>query len=309
MLHSLIQGGKWLLLLPLMFYTGFFILTMFSWFEKIDKKKIRRIYYLFSLIWSVAFIVVFQDRIENKKIISSYFVDHATINLILTAIFIALFTFVWDVLFISCHSVSKLSLKGLEITTQEFTEATKAIESKVEDLLLLERIMKVQYILIMDMHNYYISLKYFNSNTIYTKLIKKYVRLRRNVSIDCYPYNSQGLEKVKKDLKVDDVTFSSIYHTLEVDGVCLPLAGKVSDKLFAVVNVSFAYDDLLLVISSERIAKNEHLILQSIISHFDAILELEGLKLEVQDYRQVLQASQVHKLTNQQHQDKISINK
>ncbi len=282
-----ITGGKLmdiiiLYVIPFILFGIYLFLTYSRFYKNINKQSIKRTYYFLVAIWITLFI-----KYNNVNILSTFNIKNDSsihyLNEIILICLLFFIAYIWDIFFISCKQINKIALKGIEITTEEFKEATKAIESNLDNYNTLQVLIKIQYTMFRNMKLYYQRMKDLSSGIIYKKIIEKYTRLRRDLTIDVYYDNPKSLEIIQKKHKIDKVHFSSICYSLSKYGVCIPnlYDDSEKDRMFAAITTSFTKDDLLLVIVGEKISNNENLIIQNIISYFDSIVEIEGYKLDM----------------------------
>jgi hypothetical protein len=269
-----------LLFVPFILCVTFLILTLFNKFNNIDRKIIKRVYYLTSITWIALFIKSVDIKIievfKNTNNTNSTY----NINKILLALSLFAIVILWDYIFVSCRQVSKFSFKGVEITTEEFNEMKASITSEIEDYNCLQEIVKIQYSMFRNMNLYYNRMKELNGGIIYKRIINKYSRMRNDIKIDIFYYNEKDLELIQKKYKIDKAYFGSICYSLSKYGFCIPfiLDDSEKDMMLAVITTSFTKDDLLIAISGNKILKYENLIIQNIISYFDRLIEVQGYK-------------------------------
>lgn len=100
----------------------------------------------------------------------------------------------------------------------------------------------------------------------------------KNINIS--KLNIKGIELTLDEVK--DITESSIIRREDyalVNGVCIPNQDKLR-VIFAHITTSFVFPDLLLMIKSngDSLFEHEHLIIQNIISIFDAELYISTIE-------------------------------
>ena len=115
-------------LLPVIVYTIFYILSFFKKSPqtikfiriiKYDRKFIRRVYYLFNLAWFITFSIRYYNDIKDMAFVFHDSNFGGIINIVLLLTIFFLFSLFWDMVFISCRSISSLTFKGVTITTDD----------------------------------------------------------------------------------------------------------------------------------------------------------------------------------------------
>lgn len=278
-------------LIPFAIFTVFTVVSCTRWFEKIDKKMVRRVYYLLCLLWSYNFITRYYNEILCINIDTKLDISKNIINTVSCIFLLLVFFGLWDFLFISTKNISSFSFKDLSITTEEFNELAKASEIKYEDFEILGRIIEVQYTIMWEMYYFVSKLEDTDARILYRNILDKYVKYRKEISINSFTNDTEGLKQMKKYFNLNDIEFSSIQHCININKVCVHNGNK--DRIFAVIKTKFIENDMIVVITGHRVMRNEHYILQNIISYFDAINELDIKEMNIEELKNQLNSDTI----------------
>ncbi len=278
------------LILPVIFFSVYWILSFFKSilhnrfifkYIQYDKRMFKRAYYLFILIWAISVIYLFNNEINNLKIIDVSKKDNSQLPNYLYVIFgIVVFAFIWDFLFISCRNISSFVFKDIKITADEITEIKIKEDINEKNTNLLHSIINVQNKMICDMSGYIINYKNDESmdeDFLYRDIIKKYAHLRKSVDINIYNNDTLDYEKIKKDCKLDDAQLSGIKYALVSSKLCIP-SNLDTDIIYAIISTEFC-GEYIIILKSELLHKHECMIIQNLITILDVYLEnvyLEG---------------------------------
>lgn len=265
------------LLIPCIFLLYFCKNLLFPsrWYKSINLNSSQRkgLYYSSVLLWYIIFCVLFEDFITSINLTDTYKITKEVHNYgVLTVVFIVI-SIVIDIIIFKNINISKLNIKGIELTVDEVNDITESSIIRKEDYILICNIILEQYEIISKIKDYVNGLSSINENTIYKDLLNVYFKKRNNIEFQCY-YNDNddnGFKLLKEDNRISDNEFSAIQYSLLVNGVCIPPQDKLR-VIYANIITSFVFPDLLLVIKSNGdnvLFEHEHLIIQNIISIFD----------------------------------------
>ena len=268
-----------IILIPLVISASYIILSFFRWFNKVDKKLIRRIYYFCSIIWILLIVNNSDLQIIEVTTVNNTENSPNTINNWLLGLGLFVLVIIWDVLFISCRQINKFIYKGLEVSTEEYNAVTTSVTTDVANYNCLQEIIKIQYDMFLSMEYYLSRMKNLDGGIIYKRIINTYRGKRKNINIDVYYNNENDMEEIRNQYKIDKSHFSNIYYTLNQYGFCVPQLPNIdTDFMLVVITTLFTKDNLLLVIKGGKILNNENLVLQNLISYFDRLIELQAYK-------------------------------
>lgn len=284
---NFIESNTFIIIIPFIISGIFLIFSNFKSFKRLDNKLIRRLYYLLGAIWIYIFVVHFYNYLIWININNNFNIDKRLFNLSFCILILLILLIFWEFLFISCKSLNTFSIKDVKLTTEELEEASKTMDCSIEDKKLWEHVNRVQYKLIRNMYNFYNSINDISGDNPYRKLIKKYKKERGSISIHCFLSTPNILAQIKRYYKISDVEFSSILYSLQLNGVCLTPVNEVKYRLFAIITTPSLPDGLLIIMSGDRILADEHLIIQNLVSYFDRILDIEGLRVILEELREL----------------------
>lgn len=259
------------------------IIFPFWWCKRFNLNSSQRRGFCYSsiLLWYLGFCLLCKDYIISVNLKDTYKITKEVYNYFILSIVFILVVFLFDIIFFRNISISKLNIKGIELTLDEVKEITESSIIRKEDYKMVCSIILEQYEIISEIRDYVNGLSSIKEETIYKDLLKIYFKRRKNIEFQCYYLDEEnnGFKQLKKNNNFSDNEFSAIQYALSVNGVCIPNQDKLR-VIFAHITTSFVFPDLLIMIKSngDSLFEHEHLIIQNIITLFDAELYISTIE-------------------------------
>lgn len=253
------------------------LLFPFGWCKKFNLNNAQRkgLYYSSILLWYIGLCLLFKDFIVSVNLTATYIITKEVYNYFVLSVTFMAISILLDIIFFKNFNISKLNIKGIELTLDEVKDITESSLIRKEDYALICNIVLEQYEIISDIRDYVNGLTSIEENSIYKDLLNIYFKKRKSIEFQCY-YNddeNNGFKLLKENNGFSDNEFSAIQYSLLLNGVCIPTQDKLR-VIYAHITTSFVFPDLLLMIKSngDSLFEHEHLIIQNIISIFDTEL-------------------------------------
>jgi hypothetical protein len=246
-----------------------------------DFKFVRRIYYLFVILFISAVTCLYEGKIKNITVISIDKNNQILLNNALFIAFLFLLFVIWEHLFISCSTFKVLRFKDVEITfddRQKVQYVDKLQENQIESLyaVLNAKIKMSKYI------DYYVENKELDPQISYFDILKEYGKKRRNVAVDCYSMDSDGLNQLQRDCKLTSEQLSSIVYSINLCGFCRPKEFRRQSYIFALVKTIYIETDIIVVLKSDLLIDKENLVIIDIIDYYELLVSNKILEAKIQ---------------------------
>ncbi len=247
--------------------------------QEYNFKLVRRVYYLFIILYIFLILLIFRESISSFNIIKLSSVDKALLNYVITIIFMLAAAVLWENLFISCKTLKNVKFKDIELSFDEqskieYTDKLQEKEIKSLDSVLNAKINMVKYI------DKYVASSDLDPTESYKNILKEYENQRKNIRISMYFENDHDITLMQKEIKLKNDEISSIMFAMNLFGYCKPKKLKNRDYIFARIKTKYTQDDLIIVLVSDFLVDNENLILLDIINYFEVIVTIHILEIE-----------------------------
>ncbi len=249
---------------------------------KLNKQQKKGLYYSAFLIWYIVFCILFSNYIISINLTDNYKISKEVYNYFITTIIFVLVSFLLDIILFKNINISRLNIKGIELSMEEVDKMAEAVIIRKEDYQLLCGIILAQYEVLTNTIDYINTLQFIDEENIYKDFLKNYSDRRVALEIQCYYHSSEGWSELKANNELSDVEFSAIQYSLEMNGVCVP-PQDVIRTIYAKIVTSFVFPDLLVLLKGKNgsiLYEHEHLVIQNIISAFDKELFILSNNLE-----------------------------
>lgn len=247
--------------------------------QEYNAKLVRRIYYLFIILYLFLLLIVFREAISSLSIIRISNVDKVLLNNIVVIIVLLLIAIIWEYLFISCKTLKNVKFKDVELSFDEqnkieYTDKLQEKEIKSLDSVINTKINMVKYI------DKYAANNELDPAESYEDILKEYGNQRKNIKTCVYFENNTNISLMQKKLRLKNDELSSIMYAINLFGYCKPKNLKNLDYIFARIKTKYTEDNIIVVLVSDLLVDNENLILLDIVNYFEMIVTINILEME-----------------------------
>lgn len=267
--------------IPVVYYVAYVVLSYRKSPVELDYKMSRRIYYLYSFIWTAVVVWIFHQDLPTINIINTKSVNSLWLNYSVVLFIFGLYILAWDYLFISCTTIRKIKYKDIEFNLEEQETVRHTDEFQESQIQLLYKILSIRNKMIKYIDEY-VKQNNLDPFDSYKNIMMQYSKKRKNLKVLTEIYNQTGLYKIGKVLKLNQRQISSIAYAIELTGFCNFSEFKCNDIIFSKIKTMYVEEDILLVLQSRSLIDKENLILIDIINYFELRVENEILIAENQ---------------------------
>jgi hypothetical protein len=111
-----------MILVPILLFSLYTILSQKKLPNEYNLKLIRRVYYLFSVIYISVFFYIYHEDLDHAEIIQIAHVSNRFLNYFLLIAAAVIAAVIWDYLFISCRSLKTFKFKDIELNISELDQ-------------------------------------------------------------------------------------------------------------------------------------------------------------------------------------------
>lgn len=238
-----------------------------------DLKLVRRVYYIFIMLYMAVLFLIYRDNIENAVIIRIENVNNLFINFILF-LFMAI---LWEYLFISCRTLKNFKFKDIELNVSDLDQVKYVDKTQDKQISYLDSVInaKLEMVKYVD---HYVKYSELNPDESYKDIIKEYESKRKNVRV--FAYFENETELMARELKINKNILSSLMYSINLFGYCIPKGFRKKDYIFAKYHTKYSENDIIIVLNSDFLVDNEHLMLFDTIYYFEVLIALNILQEE-----------------------------
>lgn len=238
-----------------------------------DLKLVRRVYYIFVMLYMAVLFLVYRNNIENTVIIRIENVNNLFINFILF-LFMAI---LWEYLFISCRTLKNFKFKDIELDVTDLDQVKYVDKTQDKQISYLDSVInaKLEMVKYVD---HYVKHSELNPDESYKDIIKEYESKRKNVRV--FAYFENETELMARDLKINKDILSSLMYSINLFGYCIPKGFRKKEYIFAKYHTKYSENDIIIVLNSDFLVDNEHLMLFDTIYYFEVMIALNILQAE-----------------------------
>lgn len=263
------------IVIPILYLLSYMIIFYVRFPVKLDILIVKRLHYLFSSLWLVAFLAVFYKDLNNLIVVKEVLCFSAqAINLaFIVAIWLVVVMF-YDYVFISCKSIHNIKIKDVELTVEDL-EQIKYFDN--QDLLIIENL----YVVLESRRSVikYIDCITSGENEVdmeseYINVLKEYAAERKSISIEAF-YEDENIQQYIGDFtKFSEQQITSVLYSIYYCGFCVPDTNKKDKYLVARLKTIYGDADIIVIIKGEYIIAKEHIILVDLINYLEVRITL-----------------------------------
>jgi hypothetical protein len=266
-----------MILIPIILFSYYTFLSQKKLPNEYNIKLIRRVYYLFAVIYISVFIFIYHDEINQAEIIQVDHVGSRFLNYFLLLAAAVIAAILWDYLFISCRSLKTFKFKDMELNISDldqvkYVDKTQDKQISYLDSVLNAKLEMVKYI------DHYVENTELNPDESYKDIISAYEHKRKNIKVHVY-YDDE-IDQMAKELHIEADMLSSLLFSMNLLGYCIPKGFRKKDYIFAKYKTKYTKRDIIIVLVSDFLVDNEHSMLFDAVYYFEVLIALNILQAE-----------------------------
>lgn len=266
-------GTYFLIFIPIIALSCYTFITYRKLPGMYDLKLVRRVYYIFVMLYMAALFLIYHNNLENAVIIRVENVNNLFINFILF-LFMAI---LWEYLFISCRTLKNFKFKDIELNVSELDQVKYVDKTQDKQISYLDSVINAKLEMVKYVDNY-VKNSELNPDKSYKDIIKEYENKRKNLKI--FTYYENEMEVMTRELNINKDILSSLLYSINLFGYCIPKGFRKKDYIFAKYKTKYTENDIIIVLNSDFLVDNEHLMLFDTIYYFEVLIELNILQAE-----------------------------
>lgn len=240
-------------------------------------KLVRRVYYIFVILFVSAVLFIYHDDIEKAIIIQIENISRPYVNYLLIFVISTVIAVIWDHLFISCRTLKIFKFKDIELDMSEIDQVKYVDKTQDKQISYLDSVLNAK----LEMVKYvdkYVENEDLNPDESYKDIIKEYENKRKNIRV--FAYYDDEIELMAKDLSLKTDILSSLLFSISLFGYCIPKEFRKKEYIFAKYKTKYTKNDIIVVLQSDFLVDNEHSMLFDTLNYFEVLIAYNIMQAE-----------------------------